>query len=555
MLTISKVKKTTSLRKKSNNIISDPSSNPSNNLSQRSFADLQALIQAFSTIAVISETDADGNITYVNDKFLEASKYSREELIGQNHRLLKSGFHPRAFYQNMWAKIGRGELWRGQVKNRAKDGSFYWVDTSIAPILGENKKPIKYISVRFPITERQQAEEELQEKIKQQNVLTTISQKALASDELPSLCDMAVNFLTSTMNVDYAVVEKLLPDGKNLSFEAGVGWSSVDRKKTLISAKMDESVAGFTLSLEEPVVIEDLSIEARFSGSDLLHDHGVISGVSVLIPGQELPFGTLAVFAKVKRAFSLDEINFIQAVANLLANAARNQLDKRKVEFLGIASHELRTPLTSVKTFIQLLQKEEKAQKHGRVLLFLDKIDHQLGRLTDLVNDLLDISRINSGRLEYKDESFEIYKLLKETVKEIQLADKKHKIELLNGSLSKVYGDKFRIQQVIINLLTNAIKYSLNKDKIIVKAETDQSKDGVVISVQDFGIGIAKEEKPHIFDRFFQGNGEKKDQFPGGLGLGLYIAAEIIKRHHGQIWVESEIGKGSIFYFSLPRKH
>lgn len=521
-------------------------------LAKRSLSDLEALLQALNNTAIVSEANTQGNITFVNDKFIEISKYSKEELIGQNHRILKSEQHTKAFYNNLWSTITRGKLWRGQIKNKAKDGSFYWVDTSIAPIIGNDHKPVKYISVRFPITERQQAEEELQARVRQQNVLTVLSQEALASQNLTELFDTTVNLLSQTMNVEYCTVLKLLPGGQHLIFESGLGFKSVVYGHTLVSTECDSSMAGYTLYTKEPVILEDITTESRFAGSALLHDNNINSGVSVIIHGQDMPFGILEMYTKKKRIFTQDDINFIQAVANLLANATRNQLDKRKDEFLGIASHELKTPLTSVKTYIQMLQSRAEKQKDEESIMFLSKTDNQLARVTELINDLLDISRINSGKLEFHNELFSLKNLIKEIVSEHLLLFNKHKIVFENNATEKIYGDKFRIGQVIMNLITNADKYSPDADKIIIRTKSDTGK--VIISVQDFGVGVADSDQPHIFDRFYQGNGKKKDNFPGGLGLGLYISSEIVKRHHGNIWVESKEGKGSIFQFTLPIK-
>lgn len=121
--------------------------------------DYESLLNTIGKMALIAETDTDGTIVYANDKFCEISKYSLDELIGQNHRILKSGFHPPALYEDLWKTISSGLVWRGEIKNKAKDGSFYWVDASIAPIFGKDGKIVKYIAVRFPITENKNFEE------------------------------------------------------------------------------------------------------------------------------------------------------------------------------------------------------------------------------------------------------------------------------------------------------------------------------------------------------------------------------------------------------------
>jgi PAS domain S-box-containing protein len=521
-------------------------------LARRSFADLEVLLQTVSNAALISETNAQGTITFANDKFVEISKYTREELIGQNHRILKSGYHPQAYYVNLWQTITRGRLWRGLLKNRAKDGSFYWVDTSIAPIIGRDNKPIKYISVRIPITERQLAEEKLQEWATEQNELRKLSQKALSVSDLSSIWDEAVEILSNTMQVEYCAVYKLLSDQKNLIYEAGTGIQNAQKGKTVIPAGDIDTMGGFVVASRVPVIVKDLTTETRFAVSPLLIDSGAVSGVSVIIQGQDNPFGILEVYTAKKRTFSKENINFIHSVANLLANAARNQLDKRKDEFLGMASHEMKTPLTSIKTFVQLLQLHAKKQNDENSILFLSKINWQVDRLADLINDLLDISRINSGKIEYKDDVFALSDLVEEVVAEQQMLTKKHKITLKNSVYPKVYADKYRIGQVLTNFIGNAIKYTPEQGKIAVVIKEDENN--AIVQVKDSGIGIPKEEQKHVFDRFYQGNKLKRQSFPGGLGLGLFIASNIINRHNGQIGVKSEEGKGSEFYFTLPSK-
>jgi two-component system CheB/CheR fusion protein len=183
--------------------------------------------------------------------------------------------------------------------------------------------------------------------------------------------------------------------------------------------------------------------------------------------------------------------------------------------------------------------------------LFLTRIDSQLSKLNNLVNSLLDISRINTGEIVYTDEIFNISDIVSEVVESIQASLSKHTIYLDGKTDIQVTGDKYHISQVVTNLLNNAIKFSPAADKIFVKII--QGTTEVSIAVQDFGVCLAKTEQTHIFDRFYQGSDDKRNRFPGGLGLGLYISREIVKRHNGKIWVESDgEGKGAVFQFTIP---
>lgn len=224
------------------------------------------------------------------------------------------------------------------------------------------------------------------------------------------------------------------------------------------------------------------------------------------------------------------------------------ELDRRKDEFITIASHELKTPLTSARVFNQILQKLLENRGITDLIPHLKKVENQIDKLNDIVNDLLDVSKIQAGKLEFRKEFFDLNNLVKEIVEDLQNTTK-HIILIKGKSSRKLFADKDRIGQVLINFLTNAIKYSADTEKIIVKIVTE--KNSITIGVQDFGLGIAGQHLEKIFLPFYRVQGEEGNTFPG-LGMGLYISSDIIKRHSGRIWAESEKGKGSVFYFTLP---
>lgn len=225
------------------------------------------------------------------------------------------------------------------------------------------------------------------------------------------------------------------------------------------------------------------------------------------------------------------------------------ELMHKKDDFLSTASHELKTPVTSLKAYTQLLQMDAKESGDAKNEMMLGRMNTQIDKLTLLITDLLDTSKINNGKLVYKKSVLKLNELVKETVDQMQAIIISHKIIIEKNSSADIYADKERINQVLNNLLTNAIKYCPGCKKLIVNLETDNQN--AIFSVEDFGEGIAKEEDDKIFDRFYRISGKNLHTYPG-LGLGLYISKEIIEKHHGKIWMESEIGKGSTFYFSLP---
>ncbi|SFC26694.1 PAS domain S-box-containing protein [Parapedobacter composti] len=252
--------------------------------------------------------------------------------------------------------------------------------------------------------------------------------------------------------------------------------------------------------------------------------------------------------------FTADHENLIMSIAAQAAIALDNAklyeevkaLNDKKNEFIGLASHELKTPLTSVNAYLQILERLPIDDKNKQ---FTQKALRQMKKLITLVNDLLDISKIEAGKLQLQMGEFDLKKLMEETIELIGHTNTKYHIKFEAAAKSCViYSDAQRVEQVVTNLLTNAIKYSPDADEVRVSLEC--SADEVKVGVQDFGRGIPSSELPHIFSRFYRV--EDITQSISGLGIGLYLCDEIITRLKGKLWVESELGKGSTFWFTLP---
>lgn len=224
---------------------------------------------------------------------------------------------------------------------------------------------------------------------------------------------------------------------------------------------------------------------------------------------------------------------------------------EKKDEFISMASHELKTPVTSLKAFTQIMMMTFEGDGNTMASSMLGKMDKQINKLTGLITDLLDASKANAGQLNFENNKFDFNELVKEVADEIQRTSVTHTIEISLSKTEIIIGDRNRIAQVIMNLLSNAIKYSPNADKIIVTSQSGNQQ--IKLCVQDFGIGIPASQQPKLFTRFFRVTHDKTNTYPG-LGLGLYISNEIIKRHSGAIDFTSEEGKGSTFCFSLPLK-
>jgi signal transduction histidine kinase len=224
-------------------------------------------------------------------------------------------------------------------------------------------------------------------------------------------------------------------------------------------------------------------------------------------------------------------------------------LVRRRDDFFSIASHELKTPVTSLKAYTQLLLMDTAASGDVNAEKMLEKMDAQINKLTSLITNLLETSKVQNGQLDYNKQPFVFQELVAETIAGIKSGAGNPQIIFKGGSDAEIYADRERIGQVINSLLTNAIKYAAQSKEIII--ELIRQKDKIICSVHDFGHGIVEDELDKIFERFYRIPGNNLHTFPG-LGLGLYMSREIIQKHNGKMWAESEQGKGSTFYFELP---
>src|SRR5947209_6720002 len=236
-----------------------------------------------------------------------------------------------------------------------------------------------------------------------------------------------------------------------------------------------------------------------------------------------------------------------------MANQHLAHLNRLKEDFLSMASHELRTPLTSLLSYTDLLHVLLERDGSQQIVQYVSRMQAQLEKLNRLVSDLLDISKVQAGKLVYTEERVLMDDLVREVVENVQLTTPRHHIRIFieAGTTWEVIGDRDRLGQVLTNLLNNAIKYSPQAEQVLVRLAC--TLEEILVSVQDFGIGIPSDSQERVFKRFYRGSSNVEQRFPG-LGIGLYIAHQVIGHHDGRIWVESAQGQGSTFSFALPLK-
>ena len=643
-------------------------------LLQNNFKEISDYKYALDESSIIAITDQKGIIKKVNNNFCLISKYSWEELIGQDHRIINSGYHAKEFIRHLWLTIANGKIWRGELKNKAKDGTFYWVDTTIVPFLNDTGKPYQYLALRADITARKEAEEYLIQRTAQ---LETANKKLVFQYEEKEKRAVELGIANKELAFQNKEKEKraaeLIIANKELAFqndekekrsvESGIAnkelaFQNIEKEKRaaeLIIANKElafqndekgKRAAELSIANKELAFQND---EKEKRAAELIIAYGKLQKAGEELQMQEViklseksfrqladlmpqivwtatPDGLIDYFNKqwfeyngfneghseqswipVLHADDMDrwqktfthsiktgnpyqiefrfkdsknpgiyrwflcrslpvkdnEANITKWIGTCtdIDDAKRiqeelQQTEQRRANFIKMVSHELKTPVTSIKGYVQLLLMitgdESSVQDPLQVKNSLSRINYQVSRLTRLITEMLDVSRIETGKLELQNTLFSLNDLVTETVEDILHTSTSHTITIHHNVNCTIKGDKDRIEQVIINLLANAIKYSPDNSQIEVSLQLrGNEKNQVAVSVKDYGIGIEAKDYKKIFERFFRVNEENEQTYPG-FGIGLFIAKEIIERHNGIITIESEKGKGSVFSFILP---
>ena len=381
---------------------------------------------------------------------------------------------------------------------------------------------------------------------------------------------LAIEDITDKRKVEegLAEAERLLKESKErLKFavdSAGLGtWDYDPQSKALIWDKRCKEIFGIPQSglIDMHAFLELIHPDDRIRVKNSIR--GTLSDKN---SGEfDLEFRTIPVHNKIKwlkakgRAYFNKQGVAIRFIGTLLEITTQKLIDEatrdllnKKDEFISIASHELKTPITSLKAALQMIermtmQKEEMKPAQS----FVQKGIKQVDKLIELIRDLLEVTKIQAGKLELKKTHFVLGELLKECCDDLHAQSDKHQLIIKGETNIGVYADRNRMEQVLVNLISNAIKYSPGAGKVVVKVT--ESGHAVKVAITDFGIGIPKDKLPFLFDRFYRV--DDSSQRYSGLGLGLYISAEIVRRHEGQIDIESTPGKGSTFWFTIPESN
>ena len=507
--------------------------------------DYDALLKAVSQAALVSITDSRGSIVYANDTFIKVSKYSYEELIGQNHRILKSGSQPDSMFDDLWKTISSGKVWRGEIKNRAKDGSYYWVDTSIAPILDASGVPERYIAVRFLITEKKNSEEDI---IKQNEELEKTKRVMLnvledVQEERSRAESLAFDLEKFKIALDGTSDHVVITDSNGIALYANAGLKR-------ITGFSPEEVLGKKVGTKElwggkmsPEFYEDLwrtiKIEKKpFVGeiTNKRKDGTPYQALSSISPIMN-KHGVLEFFIGIERDITKEK-----------------EIDSAKTEFVSLASHQLRTPLSAINWYTEMLLSEDAGAITDMQREYLGEVSRGSRRMVELVNALLNVSRIELGTFAVQPEPTDVVELARDVINELKskiLEKKLHIEEAYVENLPKMMVDPKLTRIVFQNLLTNAVKYTPEEGKISISIAMSADKTMFTIAVSDTGYGIPKEDQSRIFTKLFRASNIREKE-TDGTGLGLYIIKSIVEHSGGTVTFESEEGKGTTFTLTLP---
>jgi PAS domain S-box-containing protein len=514
-----------------------------------------------SPIAVFNQ-DQELRYTWIHNPKLG---YAATEVLGKTDTELMPAGDAAELSQIKRQVMATGVGCRQEVRTSSQEGNADYFDLTVEPLRNDSGEVVGITAAAIDITNRKHIEAELRTRAQQQAAIADLGQQALSSSNLDDFMAAAIRLIAQTLEVEYAKVLELLPPGDHLRLRWGVGWPASLVGQAIVSAD-PTSQAGYTLAVREPIVVSDLRQETRFTGPDLLHDHGIISGMSVAIAGQPQPFGVLGIHSTQPRPFTQDDVHFLQAAANILAetiqrqrsnetlqqqSAALAQANRLKDEFLATISHELRTPLNAMLGWIKLLPTRQ--FDPVTTMRAIEVIARNTQTLAQVIEDVLDMSDIIRGQLNLQIEPVDLALVIEQAIATINLAAQAKQIRVeshLDAGIGWVLGDATRLQQIVWNLLSNAVKFTPNGGQVNVHLDCIDQK--ARIQVSDNGQGIHPDFLPFVFDRFRQED-NSITRTHGGLGLGLAIVRYLVELHGGTVRAESPGSRqGATFIVLLP---
>ena len=479
--------------------------------------------------AIISITDADGTINYVNDLYCQLSKQDENSLLGENHRSVNSHHPDNNFFKDMWETVKDGNVWHGEILNESTSKNKYWVNSTVVPFLDDDDKPFQYIFISTDITDHKRAEKNLKdERLFFTSITDAMAEGVYAQDEKG--------------NCTY-----INPEGEKI-----LGWDADE----LIGKHMQQTVYGKTEN-GTPIPSEQCPVTISLSDVEAYHSHNVIFWdkndyiVPVYLSAVPIYDGDSLKSAVVVFQDITERKHQEEELATAVTRA--EEANESKSMFLANMSHEIRTPMNAIIGMSYLALQTDLNDKQRD---YVEKVNTSADALLTLLNDILDFSKIEAQKLEIETAEFSLDATLQGVTDILTIPANKKGVELLLDIDSSIpnllYGDSLRLRQVLLNFASNAVKFTEHGEVIISATNREQDIDKICIefSVADTGIGMSREQKEGLFQAFTQADISTTRRY-GGTGLGLAITSQLIDLMGGDITVESTANSGSKFNFTL----
>lgn len=473
---------------------------------------------ALDESSIVAITNQKGVITHVNDNFCKISKYSRKELLGQDHSIINSGHHPKEFIKELWTTIAKGKVWKGELKNKAKDGTAYWVDTTIVPFVNEIGKPYQYVAIRADISERKRNEEELLKKIKEisdykyaldeSSIVAITNQKGIITHVNDNFCKISKYSREELLGFDHSIINSGFHP-KEFIEEL---WKTISKGKVWKGELKNRAKDGTAYWVDTTIV--------------------------PFLNEQNKPYQYVAIRSDISERKSGEE-----KIAKMLLNTEYQ--NKQLVDFCNIVSHNLRAPLVNISMLLDYIEstddEDEKNEVHAR-------IKPVVNHLNIILDELVESLQIKQD-LEVKCIKID----LKETMDKIligfetQINSYSSTIEINFDDAPTLSYPQQYIDSILTNLVSNALKYRSPDRVLSLSIKTKQEVDGVLLSVIDNGLGIdLNRHKDNIFKirKVFH-------KHPDARGFGLFMTKTHVEAMGGQIWLDSTPNVGSTFYIKF----